>query len=283
MELARKENQSTAVGKVSQNAIVRTLSVKRFDQVANQLPTKIQGTFELPKIHEMILATDEKTVQAFIEFELIKLAERINVSGNLTDPQVEFIAGQLVRMFPNETIADFKLCFERAAMGAYGKIFKLDGVEIGIWMKGLRDEKGEVKQAGYLDEKYQVLEAELMREKDNIYRPIPKAEFTTSEKHQEWLDKLKEAVAKVGHTGRVPKLTPAEYRKEGKEKRPPANPNYDNGMTERDYHNKRVLQQAAAKFYKGRTSLKLDTFVVDGYEIKAESESDAKQIFEMVK
>lgn len=108
----------------------------------------------------MILASGEKTVQGFIEFELIKLAERINASGNLTDSQIEFIAGQILSMYPNETIADFKLCFEGIAMGKYikqDKLFKLDGTEIGYAI------------GQYLDEKYQVMEAELSKEKDSMY------------------------------------------------------------------------------------------------------------------
>src|SRR5688572_14691617 len=162
MELARKDEktQLTPVEKVLQNDIVRTLAVKKFDQVAANLPKRIQGTFNIPKIREMILASGEKTVQGFIEFELIKLAERINASGNLTDSQIEFIAGQILSMYPNETIADFKLCFEGIALGKYikqDKLFKLDGTEIGYAI------------GQYLDEKYQVMEAELAKEKDNPY------------------------------------------------------------------------------------------------------------------
>jgi hypothetical protein len=124
----------------------------------------------------MILATDEKNVSGFIEFELIKLAERINVSGNLTAEQIEFIALQLIREFPNESIADFKICFERGATGAYGKIFKLDGVEVGQWMQK------------YLDDKYKVLETQLMKEKDELYkRPV---------QNTDWLQLWKESIAK---------------------------------------------------------------------------------------
>lgn len=115
----------------------------------------------------MILATSEQNVQGFIEFELIKLAERINVSGNLTDGQIEFIASQLVGMYPTETLADFKLCFEGIAMGKYikqDKIFKLDGTEVGYAM------------SQYIDEKYLIAEEELMKQKDNQYATIKASE-----------------------------------------------------------------------------------------------------------
>jgi hypothetical protein len=185
MELARQEEnkQSTAVEKVSQNAIVQTLAIKEFKKTSEALPKRIQGTFELPKVREMVLAVGEKTVAGFIEFELIKLAERINASGNLTDGQVEFIATQLAGLYPNETIADFKICFEKGASGAYGKIFKLDGVEIGNWMKS------------YLDEKYTVLEGELMKEKDNVWE---KAKTNT-----DWLKLWQESIQKTDEEGGV--------------------------------------------------------------------------------
>lgn len=160
----------------------------------------------------MVLATSEKTVQGFIEFELIKLAERINVSGNLTDGQVEFIASQLLGLYPNETIGDFKLCFEGISIGKYikqDKLFKLDGVEIGYAM------------GQYLDEKYEVLESELMKEKDNMYQ----------KPNNDWLQVWKEAVEKTEKEGgvkttsqnmsylnHVRSITDKEIKAEGQEK-----------------------------------------------------------------
>jgi len=146
------------------------------------MPKKIEGTFDQPKVREMILASGEDSVLGFVEFELIKLAERINVSGNLSDSQIQFIANQLIGMYPNETLADFKLCFERASMGSYGKVFKLDGIEIGQWM------------AQYLDQKYQALESELMKEKDHYYEHTKKS-------NTDWLQVWKEAIEKTEADG----------------------------------------------------------------------------------
>lgn len=158
----------------------------------------------------MVLAAGEKTVCAFVEFELIKLAERINVGGNLTDGQIQFIASQLVGMYPNETIADFKICFEGLAMGKYvkqDKVFKLDGTEVGYAMRA------------YLDDKYQVLESELMKEKDNIYKPV--VVEADPDTHQRWLDKLKE-VTKPMDNRKIPPITDEDIKKEGKDQ-PKAN------------------------------------------------------------
>jgi len=81
----------------------------------------------------------------------------ITVSGNLNDGQVQFIATQLVEMFPGESLADFKICFERGCIGQYGEIFRMDGIVLRKWMEQ------------YLDEKYQLIEQELYKQPENIY------------------------------------------------------------------------------------------------------------------
>lgn len=168
---------------------------------SKQMPKRIEDALEFPILKEMIKASGEEIIQAYVEFELIKLADLVSVGGNLSNTQVPFIAETLIRTYPNETLADFKLCFQRGAMGNYGEIFRLDGVVIGLWMKA------------YLEEKYQVIENKLMKEKENLYDPIPKVEGPNSDKHQAWLNKLKEAVDGVAHKMKVPDL-PEEMIKE---------------------------------------------------------------------
>jgi hypothetical protein len=229
----------------------------------------------------MILATDEKNVSGFIEFELIKLAERINVSGNLTAEQIEFIALQLIREFPNESIADFKICFERGATGAYGKIFKLDGVEVGQWMQK------------YLDDKYKVLETQLMKEKDELYkRPV---------QNTDWLQLWKESIAKTDSEGGVKTksqnltflshiraMTDKEIREEGQVN--PKEKQYKGYLTEAEQEARRIISRAASEFYKNKThgfSLhKFEApFIANGIEFEveflAESEEDALKIYEL--
>jgi hypothetical protein len=67
-------------------------------------------------------------------------------------------------MFPNETLADFKLFFERGCIGQYGQIYRMDGIVIREWMEK------------YLDEKYQVIEESLMKERDDQYKGLSKDE-----------------------------------------------------------------------------------------------------------
>jgi hypothetical protein len=294
MELAKQPEQklSTAVEKISQGNTVQALVAKRFDVVSESLPKRIDNVFEVPKVREMILATDEKSVAAFIEFELIKLAERINVSGNLTTEQIEFIALQLIREFPNESIADFKICFERGATGRYGKIFKLDSVEIGVWMSGIRDPDGRVKQFGYLDEKYQALETQMMKEKDDQYKRAPI--------NTDWLKMWAEAVAKTDSEGGVKTtsqnitflqhlraITPNQIKEEGQEQPKKEKP-YKPYLTEAELEARRMLTRAASDFYRNKKhgfDLKSFTapFIANGEEFEveffAETESDAIEIY----
>jgi len=153
----------------------------------------------------MVKAIDEKSVKRMVEFELIQLASLMSVGGNLNKAQVPFIADQLIAMFPNETIADFKLCFQRGAIGLYGDIQRLDGITIGQWMKA------------YLDDKYEVLENQLMKEREIIYKPVEKDKDYDAAKHDEWLKKLADA-CKPGQ--KVPDLTDEEIKKYGREKKP---------------------------------------------------------------
>lgn len=124
------------------------------------MPDKIEKTFEQPKVFEMIRAIGEKPVRDQIEFELTNLAALMSVGGNLNRAQIIFIAGELINLYPAESISDFKICFKRGAIGAYGQIQRMDGITLREWMEK------------YLEEKYKVMEDILMREKENIYAPI---------------------------------------------------------------------------------------------------------------
>lgn len=181
------------------------------------MPTKIEGTFDEPKVREVILAIGEDAVVFQVRFELVQLAALMSVGGNLNDAQSKFIAKQLVDMFPNETLADFKLCFQRGAIGLYGDIQRMDGITIGGWMKM------------YLDEKYQILEDKLMKEKDTPYSYVPTSSEAighapikngmpappeVAQKYlDEIMDKLSDRKNEIG-------LTPEEIRAQGKETPP---------------------------------------------------------------
>lgn len=205
----------------------------------------------------MILATNEQTVAGFIEFELIKLAERINVGGNLTPGQIEFIATQLVGMYPNETIADFKICFEKGAAGAYGKIFKLDGIEVGQWVKA------------YLEEKYQVIENELMKEKEAFKNNLMwRAEAVPDERAKQYLKDWEHRVldSKIETSAK-----PSPSRR---------GTGYRDPHTAEWYFLKDRIKQEAATFYKDRYRFdKMKYWPVGEHEVFAESIEDAERIY----
>lgn len=132
-----------------------------------------------------------------IEFELIKLSTRVSVGGNLTKAQVPFIAERLIQDYLGESLADFKLCFERGAMGYYGEMQRLDGVTIGGWFKK------------YLDEKYEVAERELVKAKESHYTPPSEL---PSELIDNWLKSLKASNKKE-----IRPITDEDIKREGKQ------------------------------------------------------------------
>ena len=213
------DNQtSITLQSVLQMTSVQLMQKNEFRHASNAMSTKIEGTFDEPKVREVIQAIGEDAVLLYVRFELIHLAALMSVGGNLNDAQVKFIAKQLCDMYPNETLADFKICFQRGAIGLYGDIQRMDGITIGGWMKS------------YLDEKYQVLEDMLMKEKDKPYyayilashekigyAPIKDGLPAPPEVAQKYIDEMKEMLSTRVN---VPGMTDDEIKKNGKETPP---------------------------------------------------------------
>lgn len=172
-----------------------------FKAVSNLLPTKISQATKEPPMSDLIKIVGHGKIVLFVKSELIKMSERINVSGNLSVEQLEFIATQLVELFPNESLADFKLCFERGCIGQYGEIFRMDGIVLRKWMER------------YLDEKYALIEDELAKEKSGEYheRKASNEDGPGRKEFDEWANKMREGF-------KPPSMTDADYRKYGQEK-----------------------------------------------------------------
>lgn len=157
-------------------------------------------------------AASETSVRALVEFELVKLAESINVSGNLTDGQISAIARGIVEDYPNETIADFKICFTKAAKGDYGKVWKLDGVEIGTWIKA------------YLEQKYEVLEEGLKNSADEQKNKVFEGVRSGADWYQLWQEAIaldekpvKTQSANLTMLNNLRAMTDKEMKKKGQE------------------------------------------------------------------
>jgi len=155
----------------------------------------------------MILAVGDKPVRAQIEFELVVLSTLFSGAGNLTKPMVPLIADRLILDYPNESLADFKLCFTRGITGHYGAIQRLDGVTIGVWMKE------------YLEEKYEAVESKLMKEKENHYQIPDLKDVATDEQAKVYIDQLLKSIESVEAKNSY-KMTESEIRQLGAEKPP---------------------------------------------------------------
>lgn len=205
------------------------------NEASLMLPTSPKEVFAQPKVFEMIKAIGHAPVLSQIEFELVRLSELMTVGGNLNLTLVTFIARQLVELYPNESIADFKLCFERGAIGHYGQIQRMDGITIRGWMEL------------YLETKYEEHERHLINNKK-----IEKTEIEIlgdDEKVNKYLDEMLENFSE-GKTKQVPKLTEEEIKREGKEK--PIKPIYT--PTDASY-----LRMIELKAEYGRTHCDLHT------------------------
>jgi hypothetical protein len=209
MELQTNEqNTSGALQPILQLKQVELIKSKNFEQASNLMPNRIEQVFDQPKVREVILAVGATNVCLQLKFELIKLASLMSVGGNLNQAQVDFIADGLISKYPNESLADFKICFGRGAMGNYGDIQRMDGITIGIWFEK------------YLEEKYELLEAKLMKEKESIYEPMvntkPSEGVAPPEKAKEYLNQMLQSVKGMEAKQPAP-LTDKDVKLEGRQ------------------------------------------------------------------
>ena len=238
------------------------------EMISSRMPGRIEDALDFPIVREVCLTAGESNVRKYVEYELMKLATLVSVGGNLNNSQVVFIAAELLKFFPNETLADFKLCFQRGAIGQYGEIFRLDGIVIRGWM------------GKYLEEKYMVIENSLMSEKETLHQPAQTiSEECQQQKIKERLRAWKDAVESV-NVKPVSPLTDDEIRKEGKQSPKKATP-YTPTITLEEFSALQKLRRAASEFYKGKRSFALKTFEVEGLEFMAESKEDAMEIYKL--
>jgi hypothetical protein len=200
MELQKTENKLPAILQpLSKSELCKMLSSNNLAGVASILPSTLKNVVGQPPICDLERIVGRNQIVRYIEFELVKMSALVSVGGNLNDSQVQFIATQMVEMFPNESLADFKLCLQRGCIGQYGEIYRMDGIVIRKWMEQ------------YLEEKYTVVEDHLMKEKEQFNKTY------TAEEGKDWFKVWKESIDKL--PGKmVPELTQEEIQREGKVK-----------------------------------------------------------------
>lgn len=136
-----------------------------------------------------------------MDIALTKLAALINVNQNLHDGQIKIIVEDLLDKYPNESLEDFILCFKKARHGEFGIIYHVHSAVVFGWMDL------------YLEQKYQVIERNLMLEKENFHKPI-KPKPSDIDWYKQWLDSVKAIEAKPTSI----QMTDAEIKVEGQEK-----------------------------------------------------------------
>lgn len=203
MEVQRNQEKKLppTLQKLSRSAVCETLMAGNFEGTANLLPTTVKNAVGQPPVCDLEKIMGRGKLVAYIEFELVKLSTLISVGGNLNNAQVQFIATQLIELFPSESLADFKICFQRGAIGQFGEIYRMDGIVVRKWMEQ------------YLEEKYTIVEEELKKSPDSMYRPEDVK--THDERHSEHLQKWLDSVKGVGN--KIPGMSDADVRRFGKE------------------------------------------------------------------
>lgn len=172
-ELQRKERSNALIAILSEpekaREFERSLTLSKIVETA------------LP-LCEVMRNTSSRLVAQSIDAALVKLVTSVNVSQNLNDIQIQTIVEDLIDKYPNESIEDFILVFKKARQGEFGTIYSLHSAVIFSWMEF------------YLEEKYQALERNLMKERDDMYKRPEKMPETGEgyAEFQEWAKTLKQ-------------------------------------------------------------------------------------------
>lgn len=178
----------------------------RYTAILSTVPKTIEEALQCPPVQQLInQGAKVNDLQSCLALEIARTANLLTVGGNLRQGQSLEIAKSLISDFPGESLQDFCLCLRNGVRGAYGDIFRFDILVISEWFRK------------YLDQKYEAAEALLMREKEDMFKPVQPEPKVDPERHQYWLDRLKEEVNKV-QVKKVSPLTEKEIKAEGQEK-----------------------------------------------------------------
>jgi hypothetical protein len=115
---------------------------KEWTELANRIPNSVEKIMKAPVLSSLISTIGKARVKECIEARLIWLVAQSNVANNMNSIQINFAADTLLERYPNESLADFLLCFKRGAQGYYGSTYhQLDTSVIMSWMEKHLQEK----------------------------------------------------------------------------------------------------------------------------------------------
>jgi hypothetical protein len=234
------------------------ITSKKFSEVSALMPTTVDKavTVGLPM---MVLGKAVPGIVDQIEYELIMLAKMVNVDArlNLQKHQLPIIAADLYNNFKCESLEDVAVCLKRGAAGLYGEIYRIDGSVITGWM------------TKYLDEKYEVLVAQLTAEKGNPY------EVSRSAKTDMVVKLMKDALDQDGfqqqEKNNAKENAYQRWRLEQKEAHRKASQLREDKQT--------IFNRVASEFYKDRAEVIVAEYRDDeDYYVLAENKTDAELI-----
>lgn len=161
----RNDNIPATLKHLGSKPMVQFLQAGRMDKARELMPMRIEQTIKGTPICLISQVVDPIRVEAFVSFLLIEDVVKMwngDARLNLQPGQVPVIAKMLIDTFRNENLADFAVCFRRGVMGMYNdennKLLRIDGSVLTSWMRK------------YLEEKYEVVESALKKEKESFYR-----------------------------------------------------------------------------------------------------------------
>lgn len=153
-------------------------------------------------IAEVARVVGDRQVAIALDIQLIKLVGSLNLKWNITDGQIQTIVEDIMDKYPNESIEDFVLCFKKARMGEFGELYRLDSAVVFVWIQR------------YLDEKYEVLENELRKAKQNDYHVMPEVTDGPGRRlFDEWANKMTMGT-------KIPDMPEDEIKRTGQEDPP---------------------------------------------------------------
>lgn len=115
--------QVTSTQLTRSGGVVALLKNKQFDQIIAAVPSSVEKIMNARLISDLVRQVGRETIQEFLEQEINRVALQMNVANNVAAFQVPFIAEALLENYPNESLADFILCFRRMAIGYYGSTY----------------------------------------------------------------------------------------------------------------------------------------------------------------
>jgi hypothetical protein len=242
--------------RIERTETAKALQAGEFNLITQSVKNSVAAILDRPNIVMLKKVIDPIIPEMFLSAEIQELVKNVNIDArlNIQPAQIPTIAAQLIELFPVETLEDFVLCFKRGATGFYGSIFRLDAAVLIEWMRA------------YLEEKYQLIEAEAAKsKKEEIENKIDYRAYAER--------KAKEMQQPAG--------PPSNAKDNELERFKLDYMNNSEFQKKRAFQNK--LFRASSEFYntKGRTAgIELQQFENENGEVvPAESEEDAILIY----